>query len=248
MTRKGERKHPGTMPIWEAKQITGGLSWESKIPGSSFSLPAKACIAGSKLARIPGTVCAGCYALKDHYTMPNVELAMSRRMAGLSDPRWIEAVVRILLHYHAKPYIRIDLGLTGARLARKGGSRWRNNPTGYHRWQASGDLQSIEHLAMIVEVCRRTPKISHWMPTQQLDFVKRYLASGGTIPDNLVIRVSSVMMDDQRRRAWPHTSSVFVDMVPSGASLCPAADQGHVCGSCRNCWSKDVAHISYPAH
>jgi hypothetical protein len=248
MTRKGERQYPGTMPIWEAKQITGGLSYPTKMPGSSFSLSAKLCITGSKLARIPGTVCAGCYALRDHYMMPNVQLAHSRRHAGLSDPRWIEAMTRLLLHYHARPYIRIDLGLTGVRLARKGGSRWRNNPTGYHRWNDSGDLQSVEHLGMICEVARRTPKIKQWLPTNELGIVKRYLASGGTIPDNLVIRVSSVMMDDQRRRAWPHTSSVFVDMVPSGAHRCPAPENNHTCGSCRSCWSKDVAHVSYAAH
>ncbi len=48
----------------EAKQITGGLSAPGKMPGPSYNLPAWACITGSKLAKIPGTICNKCYAKK----------------------------------------------------------------------------------------------------------------------------------------------------------------------------------------
>ena len=37
------------------------------MPGLSYSLPAWACKTGAKLAKIPGTPCFGCYAMKGNY-------------------------------------------------------------------------------------------------------------------------------------------------------------------------------------
>ena len=48
----------------EAREITGGLSKPSKMPGPAHNLPAVACKTGAKLVTVPGSVCAGCYALK----------------------------------------------------------------------------------------------------------------------------------------------------------------------------------------
>ena len=48
----------------QAREITGGLSKPSKMPGPAHNLPAAACTTGAKLAKIPGSVCSGCYALK----------------------------------------------------------------------------------------------------------------------------------------------------------------------------------------
>lgn len=221
------------------------------MPCTSWSLSANACITGSKLAKVPGSACSTCYAMKDAYTWSNPQTAMRRRLRGLSDPRWIEAMTTLLLHYHSKPYIRIDLGMPGVRLQISTGNRaarFRKNPTGHHRWFDSGDLQSIEHLSMICEVASHTPKIKHWLATQELGMVRRYVDAGGLIPDNLVIRISSVMVDEQARRAWPHTSSVFTSKVPDDSHDCPARYQGHFCGSCRACWNPAIAHIAYSAH
>ena len=57
----------------EAKEITGGLSKPSKMPGPSYNLPAAACITGAKLAKVPGTVCYGCYALKVDTDSPTLD-------------------------------------------------------------------------------------------------------------------------------------------------------------------------------
>ena len=44
----------------QAKEIIGGdLSATTKMPCKSFNLPAWECRTGSKLAKIPGTVCHG---------------------------------------------------------------------------------------------------------------------------------------------------------------------------------------------
>ena len=40
----------------EAREITGGLSKPSKMPGPAHNLPAQACKTGAKLVKIPGSV------------------------------------------------------------------------------------------------------------------------------------------------------------------------------------------------
>ena len=52
------------MKLKEAKEITGGLSNPSKMPGKAYSIPASRCNVGSRLAKVKGSVCEGCYALK----------------------------------------------------------------------------------------------------------------------------------------------------------------------------------------
>ena len=56
------------MQVKEALKITDSFTRTSKMPGLSYSLPAWACKTGQKLAKIPGTPCFGCYAMKGNYT------------------------------------------------------------------------------------------------------------------------------------------------------------------------------------
>jgi len=126
----------------EAKEITGGLSKPSKMPGPAYSLPAQACITGAKLVKIPGTVCHGCYALKGNYKrFPAVRLALARRLESLQHPRWVEAMTALI--YGEEVF----------------------------RWHDSGDLQSAGHLKRIFEVCSKTPETSHWLPTREHKFL-----------------------------------------------------------------------------
>lgn len=237
------------MSMGVARSIVGSLSFPAKMPGTSYGLPATACITGAKLAQQPGTVCATCYAFRGFYKTPNAAAAQAKRLASLADPRWVDAMVVLLLGTHAWPYLRVDLGAIGVRLQAQGGRRFRWSPTGFHRWHDSGDLQSIEHLAAICRVAERTPKISHWLPTQEAGMVLAHTGAGGEIPSNLVVRVSSVMIDDGPRRSWPTTSAVSAtSRAPAGAHVCPAPRQGNICGSCRACWSPSVAHVVYHLH
>ena len=126
----------------EAIEITGGLSAPSKMPGPSMNLPAWACVTGAKLAKIPGTPCHGCYALKGRYRFPNVKAALNRRLAKLMDPRWVDAMVTLI---DAEPWFR---------------------------WHDSGDIQSAKHLTNIFEVCKRTPGTRHWLPTQERKYLQ----------------------------------------------------------------------------
>ena len=195
----------------QAKEITGGLSKPSKMPGPAFNLPASRCITGAKLVKIPGSVCHGCYALKGRYRFNNVQKALERRRQALTSPQWIDAMT-VLITGHE-----------------------------FFRWHDSGDLQSLEHLKNIFEVCKRTPKTRHWLPTREAQILKQVTPE--EVPKNLIIRFSSHMIDQGPVKAWPWTSTVVTK-----DKTCPAAEQDNTCGSCRACWNRDVKNISYGKH
>ena len=195
----------------EARKITGGLSAPNKMPGPSINLPAWNCITGLKLQAVKGSVCAGCYAMKGRYRFPNVREAMDRRLAALTDPRWVDAMVTLVK-----------------------GQPW-------FRWHDSGDIQSPDHLKNIFEVCNRTPETRHWMPTREVKFLK--LMDPDVVPKNLIIRISSHMIDQGPVKHWPWTSTV----VTSGKT-CPAAEQGNKCKECRACWDRSVKNVAYGKH
>ena len=194
----------------EAKKITGGLSAPSKMPGPAYNLPAQACITGSKLVKIPGSVCHGCYALKGRYRFKNVKDALSRRLASIMDPRWVEAMVVLI---DKEPFFR---------------------------WHDSGDLQSVQHLKNIFEVCNRTPGTQHWLPTREVKFLP---LNFDAIPKNLIIRLSGHKIDKAAASFWPWTSTVV-----TAGRTCPAPDQNNECKDCRACWSRDTANVAYGKH
>ena len=195
----------------EARKITGGLSAPNKMPGPSINLPAWNCITGLKLQAVKNSVCAGCYAMKGRYRFPNVREAMDRRLAALTDPRWVDAMVTLVK-----------------------GQPW-------FRWHDSGDIQSPDHLKNIFKVCNRTPETRHWMPTREVKFLK--LMDPDVVPKNLIIRISSHMIDQGPVKHWPWTSTV----VTSGKT-CPAAEQGNKCKECRACWDRSVKNVAYGKH
>jgi len=203
----------------EANKITGGLSAPGKMPEGSYNLPASACQTGAKLREIPGTPCYGCYAFKGRYNFPNVKDALTRRLESITHLHWVEAMATLI----------------------KGKKHF--------RWHDSGDLQSVHHLKKIFQVCKLTPETSHWLPTQE----RQYLPlQGSSVPKNLIIRLSNAKNDTQPGQAWSHWSTVVShqDAPIYGATrhLCPAPEQGNNCGSCRACWNKDVKEIHYRIH
>jgi len=203
------------MNLKEAKQITGGLSTPSKMPGYAYNLPAAACITGAKLVKIPGSVCSGCYALKGRYRFPNVKDALNRRLKSLTDPKWIEAMTVLVAHYSLK--------------------------VPFFRWHDSGDLQGADHLKKIFEVCNATQQVQHWMPTREAKLLT--LMDPAVVPKNLIIRMSSHMIDQAPVKFWPHTSTVV-----RAGKTCPAQENNNQCGSCRQCWNKEVNNVAYPLH
>jgi hypothetical protein len=111
----------------------------------------------------------------------------------------------------------------------------------YFRWHDSGDVQDLKHLAKIFEVARRTPDVRHWMPTREA-WVKPYEKYK---PDNLVIRFSMPMVDQEASGSWLNTSTVVTD---SSKRTCPAPDQDNACKDCRACWDPNVKNVAYGQH
>ena len=109
------------------------------------------------------------------------------------------------------------------------------------RWHDSGDLQSAWHLKQIFEVCNRTPETRHWLPTREARILN--LMDPDTIPTNLIIRMSSHMIDQGPVTFWPWTSTVSTK-----SKTCPAQDQGNQCRDCRACWDRKVSNVTYPKH
>ena len=195
----------------EAREITGGLSKPSKMPGPAHNLPAQACKTGAKLVKVPGSVCAGCYALKGCYVFKVVQEAQYRRLASVKHELWTGAMALLINSKKSKVF----------------------------RWHDSGDVQDLDHLNKIYEVCRATPSKRHWMPTREA-WIKDHLDRK---PNNLVIRFSAPMIDQAAPASWPNTSTVV-----TAQATCPAPQQDNQCKDCRNCWNSEIKNISYGQH
>ena len=204
------------MLVKEAKKITGSMTRTSKMPGLSYSLPAWECQVGAKLRAVKGSVCSGCYALKGNYTRyPAIKAAQYYRLQSLKDPQWIPAMVTQIKRQK------------------------------YFRWHDAGDLQSVQHLKNIMEVCKLTPGTKHWLPTREVKYTR--LMDPAIDPSNLKITISDHMIDQETHmKSWPFTSGVTT----ADDATCPAPKQldkngqPH-CKDCRACWDKDVARVVY---
>ena len=118
-----------------------------KMPGWAYGLPAKECKTGSKLVKVPGSVCFDCYALKGCYVFKVVQAAQYKRLAAIRHPLWTGAMATIINSKKSK----------------------------YFRWHDSGDVQDEDHLLKIFAVCKLTPTVKHWMPTREA-WVKAFLS------------------------------------------------------------------------
>lgn len=221
-------KRPYTLTLKAAKESVNISKGNSKMPGSTFAQDSFACKVGSKLAKVKGSVCESCYARKIQRLRPSVNQGWSAnyekatRLIATNPDQWIKACVFQIL-----------------RIADKTDEQ-------YHRWFDSGDIDSVDQLEAIVQVCLATPDIAHWLPTRELAIVRQWQAQGGVIPSNLVIRLSAPMVD-MRPVKGANTSTVHKQNAPHGYA-CPARTQGNQCGDCRACWDKSVANVSYPKH
>ena len=198
----------------EATKITGGLSAPGKMPEGSYNLPANMCQTGAKLREVPDTPCFKCYAFKGRYNFPNVKDALTRRLESLTHPQWVEAMAVLI----------------------KGKKHF--------RWHDSGDLQSVQHLKNIFEVCKRTPDTEHWLPTREARFIN--LMDPDVVPKNLKIVLSDHMNDQATPPSWwPYTSGVTTD---HAQVTCPSSSQGNKCRSCRKCWDRRTKRVIYGKH
>ena len=113
-----------------------------------MSIPAQACKVGSILAKIAGTVCSDCYALKGMYMFPDAKKLRAHNLGLIQDnlAQWVVYSIVLI-----------------------GKSSLKN---GYFRWFDSGDLQDVNHLKAIIEIALALPTIKFWMPTKEHNLLK----------------------------------------------------------------------------
>ena len=210
------------MNIKQLEKQIGTLSNPSKMPSYAWGISALHCIVGSLMAKINGTVCKKCYALKGNYSFTNVKLAHKKRLAAITKPEWVDYMAELLTLKYKR--------LAKSRL--------------FHRWFDSGDLQSHEHLMKIFEVCKLTPHIKYWLATREYKIISKIKYKD--IPKNLVVRASGIKIDGQPPKFWKWTSTVHTKK-PIGRE-CPAYKQGGECKDCRACWNHKVKQVSYKEH
>lgn len=212
--------------IKDAESMVGGLSAPSKMPSYAWSISAKRCGIGSTLAKIKGSVCYNCYALKGRYMFPMVQDALERRYKAWESNReqWVDAMIYIM---HNKKHI-IN--------------------TGFFRWFDSGDIQGEAMLSDMNTIAWSSPHIRFWLPTKEYNLVKEYKQNNDIAP-NLVIRVSNPSVNSNTLTDHEHISTVYSkDMLENSEGyICPSSKQGNKCGECRMCWS-DKHEVSYIAH
>ena len=174
------------MKVSEARAAVGGLSQTSKMPCKSWGISAKACKTGGKLAKVEGTVCHGCYALKGAYVWPVVEKAHAKRLEAIYTAGWVDAMVTAI------------------------------NGDEYFRWFDSGDIQSMRMLKNIVKIAVEVTTTTFWLPTKENKMVASYLKKHGAFPNNLIVRVSAPMIDGQPPKRFELTSTVHKVDAPIG--------------------------------
>lgn len=223
-----------------AQNAAGKISLgNGKMPGSTFPISATKCNVGGKLAKVKDSVCNKCYALKLEKLRPSVNKG------------WMDNYVKATTLIENNPAAWVAACLFQIKRA------FNKSGQPYHRWFDSGDLQSVAMLDAICKVAAASPNIAHWLPTRESAIVKAYRAQGGIVPSNLVIRVSSTMVNDNPIAGHANTSTVHDKKSAYTGHACPASSPAHKamdasgksnCGDCRACWNPAVANISYPLH
>ena len=193
----------------------------TKMPGTTYAVDAFACLTGSKLAKVEGSICSGCYSIRLQKIRPSVDQGYKKNLFKWqvsNTSNWIDAMVFQILRAKVKE----------------------------HRWFDSGDLQSLEMLEAIAEVARQTPGVKHWLPTKEYGIYAKYLKTN-IEPSNLVVRVSATMIDGNPSKVFKNTSTVHKNNKAIGFE-CKARTRGNACGPCRACWDKRIKNVSYPKH
>ena len=212
-----------------AQREAGSVSIRnSKMPGSTFAVTVDKCNVGGKLALIEGSTCHKCYAADIEKRYPSAHVGWTNnyeratRLIETNPEQWSQWMV-FQIH----------------KAAEKTGEL-------FHRWFDGGDVASLKMLHAIARVCELTPTIKHWLPTREAAIVKAFLRERD-LPTNLVVRISSTMVDDKPIAGHKWTSTVHKHK-PHVGKACDARDRGNQCGPCRACWNGAVANVSYPLH
>ena len=216
------------MLIGEAMYIVGSLGFPSKMPGMSYGIEAGAtCPRSKRLIAEHGenAVCNFCYAKGGNYQYPSVKIAHEKRLRGLQNPQWSNAMITLINHYRTTGKKNVDVR--------------------YFRFHDTGDIIDLQHLRKIVDVAIGCPTVKFWLPTHEPKTVQLYLKLYGSFPSNLTVRISA----DLLRTAADTVGNLPTSTVSAGIGFtCPSNKQGNACKNCRACWNSNAKNIDYPLH
>lgn len=217
----------------QAARVCGTLTQTSKMPCKSSSLPTEACETGSRMAKMPGSICASCYADRGFYAVyaNTIKPAQFARLDAVWQACESEEA--------AQAWVSGMVAMIGADQ--------------YFRHHDSGDLQGLRHLELIAELARATPGTRHWLPTREYGIVKAFIEKHGRdgLPENLIVRLSAMYPD--RAVVIPASLSGIPNITASNVHTqapigtpCRAPEQAGECRDCRACWTSET--ISYRLH
>lgn len=210
----------------QAAEVTGGCSQTTKMPCLSYELPTEACVTGSKLAKVEGSICSTCYANKGNYARyaKTIKPAQFKRLESLNNPDWVPAMIKLI------------------------------GSSTHFRWHSSGDIQNLGHLEKIAAIAEALPDTLFWLPTREYAIVKAFITKHGKLPQNLTVRLSALFVDQPVKipASLAKVSGIVVSNVHAKAAAvgieCAAPKQNGECRECRACWDPSIAAVSYHVH
>ena len=196
------------------------LSKTSKLDGIlSWSLQAlETCPASKDSNGDLVPACQGCYATTGNYRFANVKKPREFNREDWKRDDWVDDMVQAL------------------------------DSSRYFRWFDSGDMYDLGLAIKILAVMQKTPHCKHWLPTRMHKFIKfQHTIDAMMALPNVVVRFSSDSVNGEIIQGQT-TSTIFSDVVPTGALECQAYQHQGKCNGCRACYDKSVSVIAYKAH
>ncbi len=172
-----------------------------------------------------------CYATKGMYRFPAVKSLREKNITDYnSDPKeWVFEMIKTLKN--AK----------------------------YFRWFDSGDIQDAEMFDYILKIACSLPLCKFWLPTREIGILTDYFRQGGTLPENLNVRISADFVDQEPTKKQ-YFKNMAVPSPPSTLLIHPLRctvdallqwkhdETEGKCGDCRACFDKSIESISYLKH
>lgn len=166
-------------------------------------------------------ICQKCYAVRGTYMYKSTEGRRKRNLLIMKQDNFVEEMKLLLFN-----------------------DRW-------FRWFDSGDIPSIDIIKKIIKVCKETPWVKHWIPTNSWDVPKLlpYLKELESLK-NVTVRYSSRTYNESID--WNISSMVVTNNYTKKSTkkkfICPSSQQGGKCLTCRACWDKKVKVVIYKKH
>ena len=208
----------------ELRPTIGLISQVTKLPYPSWSLSAFDCKTGGQLAKIEGSVCHGCYAMKGNYQRFHRHTYDENQEAYLNKG-FVDKFIE---------FINI-------------------NKLETFRWFDSGDLQNEILLMKIGQIADGCPNTKFWLPTRERQILENYSKMNkgkklNKLHPNLVIRLSANFVNKDPDYKFAKKIGVLVSSVKTGDTNCRVFETNNQCGDCRKCTDINIFEISYKLH